>query len=123
MEKKKNVSREARARQGETHQEGRGKDAHADDHGRGVGVASAEGESSGDNAIGDGGGYCTRGDRSFRSVERRRTTIAGGMLRQLIDEYREQRSVKLAEIERLDSRIEHFEALLSELEQRVEENP
>jgi hypothetical protein len=87
-------------------------------------VAATRGESAvaGDDSIG--------ADRELRTTRRfnatrgsGRVTSTGGILRQLIAEYRDQREAKLAEVARLDVRIEEFENLLDELEQRVRDNP
>jgi chromosome segregation ATPase len=52
------------------------------------------------------------------------------MLRHLIDDYREQVALKLAERERIDheisrlrSRVQELESLQTELEKQVEQNP
>lgn len=45
-------------------------------------------------------------------------TAAGGILSQLIDEYRDQVAAKKLELDRLEARINQFEALLEELQQR-----
>lgn len=44
----------------------------------------------------------------------------GGILSQLISEYRDQVAIKKQEIDRLEGRIDEFEALLDELQQRAE---
>ncbi|WP_155960418.1 hypothetical protein [Fischerella sp. PCC 9605] len=44
------------------------------------------------------------------------------MIRQLIDEYRDQLTAKKNEIQRLESKIQELEALETELEKNTEEN-
>ena len=65
---------------------------------------------------------CQGGGKSGDSSSAR-DTIAGGMLRQLIDEYKELISTKQSEIDRLQNRVTHFEGLLADLNQRVAANP
>ncbi|WGV25679.1 hypothetical protein QI031_28830 [Halotia branconii CENA392] len=90
----------------------------------------------------EGEGYGTEQKRDDRTHSERASvltlgkSITGGMLRQLIADYRDQLAAKKEEInklenqirqandeaEKLQSRIQEFEALQSQLEQQIEEN-
>ncbi|MFB2877261.1 hypothetical protein [Floridanema aerugineum] len=53
----------------------------------------------------------------------RRESISGGILRQLIEQARDQVATHIREAERLNKSIAEWESLLAELERRISENP
>lgn len=91
-------------------------------HAGGLGDVEGEGSGSRTQQIGTGGASGERRD-SVRPLSSDRNTIAGGMLRQLIESCKRQKSIKLAEVEELDAQIENLEVILTDLEQRIRENP
>lgn len=93
---------------------------HADPNsGKQLGSASAGSWYQSERASGE---ICTRAGRSVTSY-RRADTITGGILRQLINQARDQKALLEAQAQKLGEQIDEWEGLLDELIKRVDENP
>ena len=58
----------------------------------------------------------------FSADDARRETNVGKIVRQLIREYHDQVALRKQEIERLESKIQEFEAIQQEIEKGIQEN-
>jgi hypothetical protein len=100
-------------KKGITRSEEKGCDSYPDTGGgTNVGLQSA--------IAGDKSERIDRADGAESNFFSARRSATGGILSQLIEEYRDQVAVKRQEIDRLEARISEFEGLQNELQQRIE---
>jgi hypothetical protein len=105
-----------------TQEKHRGQNSQLESDAGSVGNAGSSRSTLGHDQVRSSRSVRARQDSRVESLSVAGNAGTGGILRQLIDEYREEINIRLAEVERLQTRVGHFERLLEELEQRGEEN-